>query len=190
MNPFTLPGLSIAIFLLSCNVYQRKPEVSSLGDRPILLEEAKLPSIDPCAVCVGYSATKRYESGNIRWFTCLRGEKKVYLDIKLTKPNHPELKLRLMRDCIVKLEEGSNATLSAAYMKCYSGEITEWNAFTIYTFEETDDGKALKTVGLSLMWQGEDKIFGANLNVNALTNIFVKEGWQLYYGTGKGCKRR
>ena len=74
-----------------------KPKIEKAGSG-FQFEEVKLPSANPCAVCVSFSATTRYVRGNINWGICSNQQAKGYLDLKLSKTGRT-IKLRLMRDC-------------------------------------------------------------------------------------------
>ncbi|MBK8565769.1 MAG: hypothetical protein IPN76_21110 [Saprospiraceae bacterium] len=99
-NPTTafLFLLSIA-YQTSCGVYSdaTKPKVSKAGTG-YRFEKVGQNSADPCAICVGFSATTRYERGNIPWNICSNPTNKGYLDLQLRKAART-IRLRLLRDC-------------------------------------------------------------------------------------------
>ncbi|MDO8366107.1 MAG: hypothetical protein Q7T20_04855 [Saprospiraceae bacterium] len=180
--------LPIAVFLLACNVIKRDSKVYPIPDRPIQFEEAKPPSADPCAICVGFSATKPYNSGSIRWFTCRNSQAKVYLDIRLTKPNFPELRWRLMRDCVISAPAGEITPIGIHYLKCFTEGVEDLISVTTQKFEETEDGRFVKSINFAFLWGNEGKVFEATMSASALSDIYVKDGWQMHYGNGKGCQ--
>jgi len=188
MKPLHLVCLPIAVLLLACNVTKRKPEVFAARDRPIELKPASPLSIDPCALCVGFSATKAYSSGSIRWLTCRNRQAKVYLDIRLTKPGNPELKLRLLRACHISTPEGQPISIDISYLKCSAEGNADLLSIVTHKFEATDEGNVVKSIGFSFLWGNEGKIFEATMSSSALSGIYIKEGWQMHYANGKACK--
>ncbi len=187
MKPRYLIGLPIAALLLSCNVVKRDSKVYPTADRPIQMEEAKPVTVDPCAICVGFSATKPYSSGSIRWSTCRNSQAKVYLDIRLTKPNHPELKWRLMRDCVISAPADEPISTGIYYLKCTTGTADLVSIIT-QNYEGTGQDRYVKSIGFAFMLGNEGKVFEATMSASALSNIYVKDGWQMHYGDGKGCE--
>ncbi|MBC7778019.1 MAG: hypothetical protein H7246_21485 [Phycisphaerae bacterium] len=190
MKPCYLIGLPIAALLLSCNVIKRDSKVYPTTDRPIQFEEAKPQSVDPCAICVGFSATKPYTSGSIRWSTCRNSQAKVYLDIRLTKSNYPELKWRLMRDCVIPAPAGEPISTGIHYLKCSPVGTEDLLSIITQKFEETEEGRIVKSIGFAFLLGNEGKVFEATMSASALSDIYVKDGWQMHYGDGKGCKRK
>ncbi|MCW5924424.1 MAG: hypothetical protein KIS77_19050 [Saprospiraceae bacterium] len=185
MKPLHLVFLLAPTLLSSCKVTQEKPAAAVTADRPIRLEEAQPPSIDPCALCVGFSATKPYTSGSIRWVNCRMGQDKVYLDLRLSKRNKPDLKVRLMRDCDNPAQPGNIVTVSNHYLKCSADDIS---GFTVVHYEQTPEGHIVTSILFNFSWSNELNVFQAKLTSNALVDIQVKDGWQMHYDNAKGCK--
>lgn len=184
-----LIGLAIAALLPNCNVIKRDDKTYPTTNRPIQFEEAKPQTVDPCAICVGFSVTKPYSSGIIRWLTCRNSQAKVYLDIRLTKPNYPELKWRLMRDCVISAPAGEPITDSIHYLKCSPVGTEDLISIITQNFEGTGENRFVKSVGFAFLLGNEGKIFEATMSASSLRDIYVKDGWQMHYGNGKGCDR-
>jgi len=56
-------------------------------------------------------------------------------------------------------------------------------------FEGTGNNRFVKSVGFAFLLGNEGKIFEATMSASALRDIYVKDGWQMHYGNGKGCDR-
>jgi len=162
---FLLPLCTLMLF--SCKTQgQSQPPVAKSGST-FRFEEEKMPSANPCAVCVAFSAMKRYGSGNIVWNLCLSDQPKGYLDLRLVRGRR-HFKVRLLRDC--------STPNAIKVLRCATDNSDEFNIIVTSMTEGAGNSHVLI---------GEDGVYGSILKVSIPTSnqigIELKNGWALYY---------
>ncbi len=161
-----------ALMLFSCKMQaQSQPPVVKSGST-FRFEEEKMPSANPCAVCVAFSALSRYTSGNIVWNLCLSDQPKGYLDLRLVRGRR-DFKVRLLRDC--------STPNAIKVLRCPTDNSDDFNILVTSMTEGAGNSHVLI---------GENGVYGSILKVTIPTSnqigIELKDGWALYYGK-KSC---
>lgn len=167
---FVLPLFISLFFSYKTMGQSQTPVVKSSST--FRFEEEKMPSANPCAVCVAFSAIKRYESGNIVWNLCLSDQPKGYLDLRLVRGRR-HFKVRLLRDC--------SSPNAIKVLRCVTDNSDDFNIIVTSMTEGA---------GSSHVLIGEDGVYGSILKVSIPSSnqigIELKNGWALYYDK-KNC---
>jgi len=161
---FTYAYLLATLLFLAC----KTPGASQSPTPTYRFEEEKLPSANPCAVCVAFSAATRYGRGSISWNLCSSGQPKGYLDLKLSRANR-NFRIRLLRDC-------SNPA-AIKVLRCPADNSDDFTL--LVTSMTAGEGKSHVLVG-------ENGAYGSILKVTissaSQVRIELTSGWTLHYG--------